>query len=316
MKMIKLAGVLGILGALLVAGPGMMAGSHTWEIWEVFSNADGTVQFVELKEFNGDTAEWGLGGHMVISQTSGNAKQLANVTGNTAFTYYLVGTAAFAALPGAPTPDIIVPANFIRLATDNRVDYSGTLTSFSIGWTLGTLPTDGIHSLNKTAAHSAISTLTNSPTNYAGVVGSVDASGGGPLPGVPDGSTGSPLLVGKTTADGSTLSLSWDAATCTDANNHQILYGQKSGFPALPGGTYTLQGGTCSIGSTSPYSWVGTPNAIDGSGLTWFLLVTKNAGGIEGPWGDYDTANNERNGTTASGVCSTTSKSLAGTCGH
>jgi hypothetical protein len=315
MKSIKLGRVLEVLGALLVASPGVMAGSHTWEIWEVFSNADRTVQFVELKEFNGDTAEFGLGGHLCVSQPSNTSSGMNNVTGNTAFTYYLLGTAAFAALPGAPVPDKIIPANFIK-ATDTHVDYSGTTLAFSVSWAAGTLPTNGISSLNKTAAHSAISTAPNSPTNYAGVVGSVDASGGPSLPGVPDGSTGSPLLVGKTTPDGSTLSISWDAATCTDGNDHQILYGQKSGFPALAGGTYTLQGGTCSIGSTSPYSWVGTPNAIDGNGLTWFLLVTKTAAGVEGPWGDYDTANNERNGATSSGVCSTTSKSLAGTCGH
>jgi hypothetical protein len=309
MKSTKLARVLGILGALLVASPGVMAGSHTWEIWEVFSNADRTVQFVELKEFNGDTAEFGLGGHLCVSQPSNTSSTMNNVTGNTAFTYYLLGTAAYAALPGAVAPDIIIPANFIK-ATDTHVDYSGTPISFSVSWAAGTLPTDGIHSLTKTGAHSAVVNATNSPQNYAGAVGSVDASGS--LPGVPDGS----LLVGKTTPDGSTLSLSWDGATCTDTNNHQILYGQKSGFPALAGGAYTLQGGTCSIGSTSPYSWVGTPNAVDGSGLTWFLLVTKNAAGVEGPWGDYDSLNNERNGTTSSGVCSTTSKNLAGTCGH
>ena len=160
---------------------------------------------------------------------------------------------------------------------------------------------------------------TNSPTNFAGGTGSIDASGGGAkLPGVPDGVTGPPMLVSKLTPDGSSLSISWNTGTCTDANNHQILFGQKSGFPALAGGTYTLQGGTCSIGSTTPFTWTPTPSSVDGSGLTWFLLVTKNASGVEGPWGTYNGIA-ERNGPGTGGssnVCTTTNKDLAGTCGH
>lgn len=318
MKTTKLIGALGIIALILAAGPGAVAGSHTWEVWEVFSNADGTVQFIELKEFNGDVAEWALHLHMVTSNPSGRSSgSLTDVTGNTAFKFWLLGTAAFAALPGAPTPDFIIPSGFISVATDSRVDYSGTPLNYSASWTAGTLPTDGIHSYTKTATHSALSVAVNSPTNYAGVTGSIDASA--PPPGVPDGVTGTPLTVSKTTADGSTLSLTWDAATCSDTSDHQILYGQKSGFPAVPGGTYTLQGGTCNIGSTTPYSWVGTPSAVDGSGLTWFLVVTKNGSGVEGPWGDYDALDHERNGTGtngSSGVCSTTDKKLTSVCGH
>jgi hypothetical protein len=81
---------------------------------------------------------------------------------------------------------------------------------------------------------------------------------------------------------------------------------------------YTPQSGTCSIGSTSPYVWNPTPNAMDGSGLTWFLLVTTNGTGTEGPWGTYNGVN-ERNGPGTGGssaVCGTTNKNLAGACGH
>lgn len=48
-------------------------------------------------------------------------------------------------------------------------------------------------------------------------------------------------------------------------------HADPNGFPAKPGGLYTLQGGACSIGSASPYTWTGTPSAGDGSGLTWFF---------------------------------------------
>jgi len=154
---------------------------------------------------------------------------------------------------------------------------------------------------------------TNSPQNFAGATGTIDASGGGSLPGVPDGVTGTPLKANKLAADGSSISVSWDAALCSDSNQHQILYGQRSGFPALAGGTYTLQGGTCSIGSASPYTWNATPSAVDGSGLTWFLVVTKDASGAEGPWGTYN-GTTERTGPGtggSSGVCSTTSKTVS-----
>jgi hypothetical protein len=196
------------------------------------------------------------------------------------------------------------------------MEYSFTNTA---SWAAGSLPTNGTSSLTRTVSLGALVVATNSPTNYAGVTGTIDASGGGgSLPGVPDGMTGTPVTVGKLAADGSSLSITWDAATCTDANNHQILYGQKSGFPAAPGGTYTLLGGTCAIGSTSPYTWTTTPSASDGSGLTWFLIVTKNASGTEGPWGTYNgTAERAGPGTGgSSNVCTTTNKSTATTCGH
>jgi hypothetical protein len=43
------------------------AGAHTWDVWEIFSNADGTIQFVELREANGTAFETGIGGHPVIA---------------------------------------------------------------------------------------------------------------------------------------------------------------------------------------------------------------------------------------------------------
>jgi hypothetical protein len=313
-RKLAVVGVSAMFG-LLAWGPLAMAGSHTWAVTEVFSNAAGNIQFVEIWEWNGDAAEFGLGGHTMIAHPSNHSIGMHNVTGNTAFTFFLLGTADFAALPNAPVPDVIIPNNFIQLSTDTSMEYSFTNTA---SWTLGTIPTDGIHSLSRSSNSGALSVAVNSPTNYAGVSHSVDASGGPSLPGVPDGVTGSAMTVGKNAADGSSLTLTFDTSLCTDANNHQILFGQKSGLPATVGGTYTLQGGTCTIGTSSPYVWTPTPNAADGSGLTWFLIVTKAASGAEGPWGTYN-GTNERNGTGtggSSGVCSTTTKSLTGTCGH
>lgn len=308
----------GLIGACCVLGPGPVAraGAHTWESWSVFSNADGTIQFVTIKETHGGTAEVNLQIHTMISHPSNHSKSMHQVAGNTAFTYYLLATAGYAALPGAPTPDEILPDNFILAATDTSMEYSGTNTAT---WSAGAIPTNGLDMLTRTASLSPLVTQSNVATNYAGVTGCVDPTGTAPaLPGVPDGSTGSQVLVGKLAPNGSSLSITYDTSTCADATDHQIIYGQKSGFPAKPGGLYTVQGGECGIGSASPYAWAATPSASDGSGLTWFLIVSTDGAGAEGPWGTYD-GHTERNGNgrrCSSGACVSTSKSLAGTCGH
>src|SRR5260221_14522361 len=112
MRSIARIAIFGLIGVLSAAGPGAVAGSHTWEVWEVFSNADGTVQFVELKETHGGTSEVGLSFHQIIAHPSSTTYQIQhNVVGNTAVTFYLLATSAFAALPGPPTPDEVIPAN-------------------------------------------------------------------------------------------------------------------------------------------------------------------------------------------------------------
>ena len=310
---IALCGLIGVLGT---AGSAALAGSHTWESWAVFTDATGAIQFVEIKETHGGVAEGGLGGHTMISRPSGNSSPMNSVTGNTAFTYYLLGTAAYAALPGAPPLDKIIPSNFIVTASDTAMEYSFTDTAT---WSLGSLPLDGVRMLTRTASLSPLVAAGNVATNFRGVTGCVDASGtAAALPGVPEGAPGSPIKVTKLAADGSSLSINFDTATCTDTFDHMILFGQKSGFPAKPGGLYTLQGGACGIGTASPYTWTGTPSAVDGSGLTWFLIVTTDGAGNEGPWGSYNGVN-DRNGTGArcsSNVCGATAKSLAVSCGH
>ena len=93
------------VSVLAVASAPAIAGSHTWDVWEVFSNADGTVQFIELHEANGGSQETGLGGHNIVASPTGTIYTiLNNVSAPTTNKFYLLATAAFAALPGAPTP--------------------------------------------------------------------------------------------------------------------------------------------------------------------------------------------------------------------
>jgi hypothetical protein len=112
-----------VVGAVALAamlfGPVARTGAHTWDVWEVFSNADGTVQFVEIREANGTNFETGIGGHTILANPSGTSFTIpTNVASPTANKSYLIATPAFAALPGAPTPDAIKPAGFLFQLTD------------------------------------------------------------------------------------------------------------------------------------------------------------------------------------------------------
>ncbi len=154
------------------------AGSHLWRFNEMFTNADGTIQFVEMKECCGSNIETVLQGKWVSSDATGSTYIFPNnIPTGTANKYLLLGTAAFAALPGAPTPDFIIPSNF--LPTNGAPD---TLRYWMYGDAIlpipgGLIPTNGVLSLNQNGT-----TGTNSPTNYAGQSGSVVA--GPPTPAV------------------------------------------------------------------------------------------------------------------------------------
>jgi hypothetical protein len=149
------------------------AASHLWYFNEIFSNPDRTIQFIELKECCGATAERGLSGKWIKSDA--NAVQFnfpGNLSGNTANRHLLLATAGFAALPGAPTPDYIIPSGFFPLNTANTLRYwlysdPGSTMSYASG----AVPTDGVTSLSWGGA-----TGVNSPTNYSGATGSVNAA--------------------------------------------------------------------------------------------------------------------------------------------
>ncbi|HEY3242579.1 MAG TPA: hypothetical protein VGM03_04430 [Phycisphaerae bacterium] len=157
--------------ALLGLGvPLAYAGSHTWKVNELFTNASGTVQFVELHESNGTPGEYFLAGHFVSSTATGHSFTFpSNLVPPTSNKYLLLATPAFAALPGAPTPDYLFAAGsvpFFSTSADTVHYY------FYDAMTFTSIPTDGIHSLNFGGVIAV-----NSPTNYAGQTGTVDASG-------------------------------------------------------------------------------------------------------------------------------------------
>lgn len=156
-----------VAGGLLIAGPAL-ATHHLWEIVEVFSSADGTIQFIELHTTF--TAQNFLQG-VDLSSSCHTYTIPANLPSSvTANKRVLFATPGFAALPGAPAPDYIIPGPFfdpydatitINLVSSDILTFSSTA-----------LPTDCVNSLHATAGGSlSIGAMT--PTNFAGLSGSV-----------------------------------------------------------------------------------------------------------------------------------------------
>ncbi len=141
------------------------ASFHTFQINEIYSNADGNIQFVELREAQGASGQNFLGGHPLTSNNGTTQKTFTfpnNLPSSaTAGKFVLIATQGFAAL-GLVAPDYIVPDGFVPLgngsinfANVDSVPYSG-------------LPSDGNTSINRSGA-----TQTNSPRNFAGATATV-----------------------------------------------------------------------------------------------------------------------------------------------
>ena len=147
------------LGLALLANAAA-ASFHTYLIELLYSNADGTVQYIVLRESQGLAGARLLGGHALTSTHLGATKTFTFPTdlpgNNTASRRVLIATQGFADLQ-LIRPDYIVPDGF--LATDAAsVNYAGvdqvTYTS---------LPTDGVNGIARTGA-----ILSNLATNFAG----------------------------------------------------------------------------------------------------------------------------------------------------
>jgi serralysin len=161
-----LAALLVFLSAILCCARAS-AFFHIWRFTEFFSNADGSVQFIEM--FSTSSGENFAEGAQIRSTSTGKVFTFPNnLTGSTANKRLLIATPGFAMLQGAVTPDFTLPsANFFNPASDTVSLASG----FTIdSRTFTALPTDGV-----TSRHFPANTLaTNSPTNFAGGMGSVN----------------------------------------------------------------------------------------------------------------------------------------------
>lgn len=173
------------VNSFLLSSPAI-ATFHFWEINEIYSNEDGTVQYIELfTTFN--TQQFTAGQTIRASQgaSSNDFVFPGNTPAPTSGHHLLLATADFVSLPGAVTPDFIFADGFL-FGPDGIVNFIGANSL-----TYDCLPTDGTSSLhcvsNNGSSCTAASIAANSPTNYAGDTGSIDAGGSGCTDGDCDG---------------------------------------------------------------------------------------------------------------------------------
>jgi hypothetical protein len=162
-----LASVLGLFATAALAE------FHTFQIEQIYSNADATVQYVVMHESVGMNGESFWAGHLLTATQNGMTNSFAfndNLPGGDGYGYsqsptankrVLIASQGFAALH-LVTPDFIMPNGFLP-TNGATLNYAGV--DFV---TFQSLPTDGIHALNRSGT-----VVPNVATNFAGQSASV-----------------------------------------------------------------------------------------------------------------------------------------------
>jgi len=154
--------IFAILVTMIFAPTDIEASFHFWDINEIYSNADGKRQFVEL--VTSSDGQQFLIGHTISANSDGVIKIYTwtdNSPSPTSNTKILLATASLAATPGFPTPNFIIPDNFIVPTAETIIINFGESSDVVI--INGGLPIDGLNSVND-GGTAQIAT----PTNYAG----------------------------------------------------------------------------------------------------------------------------------------------------
>jgi hypothetical protein len=156
--------------SLFLVANSAQAAFHLWTFSEFFSNADGSVQFIEMVSSGPFET---VAGSAEIRTTSGSVFDFpANLTGNTSNRRLLIATPGFADLPGAVTPDFTLPkTSFFDPAGDTIRLFQPSFNEFH-SRTFTSVPTDGIMSRNYPPPAGTLAN--NTPTNYLGAAGSIN----------------------------------------------------------------------------------------------------------------------------------------------
>ena len=137
---------------------------HIVRMVELYSNADGTVQFLEIEALAPGQQFWA--GQRLASSGGGNLRTFTfpdNLPGDTSGRSVLIATQGFAAL-GIVTPDFIVPNGFF-------VQAGGTVNFADVDlWSHGALPSDN-RSIDRDGAARA-----PTPRNFNNQIGTIPTS--------------------------------------------------------------------------------------------------------------------------------------------
>ena len=154
-----------IVAIFLCGTSAAFAAFHLFQIEQLYSNADGTVQFIVLHEAGNANGENLWAGNTFTSTHAGVTRSFtfpANLPSSaTGGKRVLIATQGFAAL-NLVAPNYVIPNGF--LATDGAtVSYAGV--DFV---TYASLPTDGVRAISRSGA-----LIQNLATNFAGASASV-----------------------------------------------------------------------------------------------------------------------------------------------
>lgn len=157
---LRLRRSMGRLAIIIGLFPWGAAGALTFQVESLFSTADGAVQFIILREAQGQSGQNALAGLTLTAQRAGvvHAFRFPSDLPSpaTAGRRVLIGTESFA-VRGLVAPDYVVPDRF--LPTDGAVlDFAG-----SDAVSYAALPTDGVNALLRDGSQAA-----NQATNFAG----------------------------------------------------------------------------------------------------------------------------------------------------
>ncbi len=141
------------------------ANYHLWDVAEIYSNEDGSVQFIEL--ITGNAGQEVLAGHQIQCSGPGGTNLFTftnNLAAGTASKTFIIGTSNLGSIPGGVKPDYIMPPNFLLRGTG-----ATNTVNFGLGQDIVTytnLPTNGVASLVRSGTN-MIFAATNSPKNYS-----------------------------------------------------------------------------------------------------------------------------------------------------
>jgi hypothetical protein len=170
--------VLKIVVSLILLNISTMSYSsfHLWDLSEVYSDESGDVLYIEL--FCAVNGQQFLINHDLIVTSDSNSVTFtfpSNSGSPTAGQFLLLATSNFASIPGAVTPDFILPNNFFdRTATSIELNFGPGQDVITVAGT--DIPSDGTTSLDLIPAIPV--QIANSPTNFAGDIGNVNIQSG------------------------------------------------------------------------------------------------------------------------------------------
>lgn len=169
---------------------------HTWDINEIYSNADGSVQYIELREAAGLNNQHLLPGHAITSTGPGGTKTFnfpTNLPSSaTANKFLIIGTSNLVSIPGGLKPDYVFTnaGPFLSLV-GGSINFAG---QDSVNYT--NPPVDGKGAMIRSGAN-MISVATNGPVNFSGAFNSLV-----PLKFFPSERAGNELVISFATATG------------------------------------------------------------------------------------------------------------------